>query len=66
MVYNQNFEYSEIQKLAGMFPKYQEALNRICDHIFDLKDLVKTSGTLFMGLGFSEKESKKLIITILN
>ncbi|MGD9605340.1 MAG: DUF2779 domain-containing protein [Bacilli bacterium] len=60
LVYNKNFEYHQIQELARMFPQYRNELNLICDHIFDLKDLVKTSKNLFIDLGFSEEQSKKV------
>ncbi|MGD9886428.1 MAG: DUF2779 domain-containing protein [Bacilli bacterium] len=60
LVYNKNFEYHQIKELARMFPEYQQDLDNICNHIFDLKDLVKTSSKLYMSLGFSEEESKKV------
>ncbi len=60
LVYNQTFEYKQIQELARMFPKYNAELQKICDHIFDLKDLVKTSKKLFVSLGFNEDEGSEV------
>lgn len=58
MVYNQNFEYHQIKELARMFPEYQTELDQICDHIYDLLELVKTGKHLYGDLGLTEEEMK--------
>ncbi|MFA6889659.1 MAG: DUF2779 domain-containing protein, partial [Bacilli bacterium] len=60
IVYNKSFEHSRIKEFAVMFPKYQQELECINDHMFDLLDLVKTRSELYEDLGFSEEESKRV------
>ncbi len=41
IVYNKSFEQTRLKELARIFPKYQEALYNIHDHIYDLLDSLK-------------------------
>lgn len=43
LVYNKTFESSRIKELMKIYPQYQNELNLINSHIFDLMDVVKGS-----------------------
>lgn len=57
LVYNSSFEKNRLKELSYIFPQYKDKLDFINNMVFDLLDIVKTNKKLFMGLGFTEKES---------
>lgn len=60
LVYNASFEKTRINELARMFRDYKESLLNINNHIFDLLDIVKTNGKLYMGLGYDEEKAREI------
>ena len=44
LVYNKAYESTRIKEMIKMFPKYQKELNKILEHIYDLKDVIKGAG----------------------
>ena len=57
LVYNSSFEKSRLKELSIIFPRYRNKLNYINSMVFDLLDIIKSNKTMYMNLGYSEKES---------
>ena len=41
LVYNKSFEYTRIEEMIAMFPKYEKPLKKIQAHMYDLMDVLK-------------------------
>lgn len=54
LVYNQTFEKSRIKELQEFFPKFNQELKTIDEHIFDLMDLLVGNKKLFSDLGYED------------
>ena len=55
LVYNQNFEHTRIEEFRKMFPKYDQQLKIINDHMFDLMLLLKGNKELHLASGYKIK-----------
>jgi len=58
IVYNESFESTRLKEMALVFPEYEEEINKIRNHLFDLQNLLKAKSSLYQSLGYDEEEAK--------